>query len=511
MPKRRPQIEEGLRAPDVRPSFPRFNDSYIPGAAARGARSDLEQLARGLSEFNRNVTPLLAGIVEDRNRKDVDEGKRLQQEGEPLPEDANKFQRAGYEREAGYAYAAEIRDRTLAELAARRHEGEQVSVEDFHQTWDAFAEEVGADLPDDLLTSDEFRIAAADASTVYRRGESQNVARQQTERAETELIEMTGNNTARFVATSLPEMEDAEILTEVQARVELAIQEDGLSPRSATRAVIGSMLDLAEQNSDLSGLSIEDRKRLVKLAGEVKLKEGPAKFSKRYSDQLDDAYGQVLSDEEDNLRVGNASSAARIREGYAAARDTYNELTDSNPNAFISERQWDDMEAEAKSIGGPLAVERVRDLRAVHGKGYDDPQVTGGIYHRYMSGETDTAQAVEEIDAAMRAGRITPQTAAEMTSDLNEFGPHGIKGSDIPAHERELYKLHVGRDLEDTFGDLNPQLVDQFHRARSVMRNWLRTGDTWEVYRTAPAHVKRQLELAAYRYAVANVPTLRGE
>lgn len=84
----------GLRPVERRPAA-RVRDEFVPGAAARGASSDLEQVARGLGQLAPNLTQFAISLQEKRRQEGIAAGRARFEELAQEQEDFGEAMRKG--------------------------------------------------------------------------------------------------------------------------------------------------------------------------------------------------------------------------------------------------------------------------------------------------------------------------------------------------------------------------------------------------------------------------------
>jgi hypothetical protein len=510
MPKQRPIIESGIKAPEVRPSFPRFSDGYVPGAAARGAASQLDQLAKGLSSFNRSVTPVLTDLRKGQIEKEQQEGKTLAAEGAELPEDAGRHLRIGFDTHKGAAMASEANSEALSQAAAIYSEGGTVTLED----WDRMqADALAAVMPE--AASDEFRASFFDTADALRLSERSNVARRLDVSAATDDEKARQAILARGYVADLTnaDVDMKETMAEINAANEARInpEDPNVEPANARMTTTKTFDTIEAQILANEDVPIDRRMEAIDALGDLQLKEGPARYSTLYAQRLTALRNAVEVQHEDRQSDNKRRTDAEVQATNVTSLGVY--LDSQRPEGTPLDTQgWNEMKANARAAGGPEAEAYVVQLqdadKARREKDADfkvDQAWVASFTHDLMAGNMDRKEARLRLQGGLAYLKIDGRTAIFLEGQIEGMPEEGNTASRINEHRTHLKQRHMGAD----FGPgVKAVEQDQYEVAVRNYDQYLLDSVEYNDPNT-PQHRKRQIENEALDATNDIVPSLR--
>ena len=458
MPKKRPIIESGLRAPEVKPSFPRFADGYIPGAAAKGARSSLEQLARGLEQFNRGVTPFLAGLTEKKLERERAEGAVLRRTQQDLPEDASKALRQGYNLAAAEADASDLSAEINVQVAALRAKGQNPSPEQFRTMSEAGLAAAIENLPVEQRDNGQFMDEFTGSFAAYTRGEMANISRAYDKTQATDTIRKRNATLVHDVIKDIkdPAADVVFTVANINESNQLLIGQK-YDADLIMNGTVDALLTAAAKYEE-NGLTPDQAEEIVNLVGNLNVKAGLVKDTDKVNDLATTRLAIRQMEDYEKERVAEE----RIENARVAVMDVHSQYLDAtirNPQRTMPNRWWIDRENEAYIAGGTDAQKQVRALRDAGIQkrktklAQSDPVVVKSFQHDLIY------RLVSQEEAYERLRLISPQLTANDESrflgyvqSMNEISNRSSDALDRATSDMKAY--YMG-------GDRRPGTSDQ--------------------------------------------------
>jgi hypothetical protein len=503
MPKQRPIIESGIKAPEVKTSFPRFSDGYVPGAAARGASSQLEQLARGLESFNRSVTPVLSRLREEQIVKEEKEGVTMAITGEELPEDAARHVKIGFAQAKGDANAHEAYQNALAEVAARRESGDTVSPEDWQEIYDTELANVNAQSPA-LLEDDEFINANAETANTLRRGEGQNIARQYTDDLSDNANKLRERDLNMGISFQMKQ-EDipaTAIIEDINTEVDRLIQIEGVKPRLAYRMAYRALTAQVQATDDL------DRQlEMIEAMKQLKDAEGPIEFNSVKVLELEALEAAVVDKALDKEVDAKNFTALRVDRADRASLDVLTDVYGDPTNPPDSDTLTQIRE-DARAAGGGEAVDFVdryiegQKERARRGEDGSDPVAMRRFLVSVMSGEVSRADADIAWRSLAASGKLSNSDIIRTRTIVDNMPAEGFDKDLDGQIDRDLRRLHFGGDL---MPGSDPAQFMQYQKARKVYEDKFQELGGFDT--TDPVE-RNRIQQEAFGFAQETVPSL---
>lgn len=490
MPKRsrRLQVSSGIRKPSPEVSTRIRRDTFV--APAEG--QDLQQVARGLAEFNQTFSNIAGDFLQRRREKEERRGRQAFLEAMEsqdsyreainegvIPPGASPWFKLGVQNEAGKVAAQRFFSEFLAEKGPILQESTEL--EDFdeaaQEAMESYLEErVGED-----NRTEAFDMGFQSRARALLEAERTRFARQIPEKIEQESYELLSAKTFDEVRFNYAKgMSVEQIASDLSAQLDEAVDVFGQPGASARQeAVVMGVIDAARRENNYELLEILDH-----------MKAGPKDAENRPTVAGIPKYSELIEKAEDDIRA-DRQSRWRFQEAQRKARRTRREreITAEAISALEDDPTTDmkEFSDRLKANGSPQAAKDLYSIKeAFLNRDYqDDPDTVANTWINIRSIPKGDPGYVTQghLNDLLASRRITPETWKEMSTAIEERDSAG--GITETPLDSDYLDEAIGQ-LEDLFprdrlGGFPTEVRPQWVAAkRWLMREWVRWTRTEE-------------------------------